>query len=89
MPVLVAAAADFVAHLQWRGVVAGVGDVVDRTAKGQRALVEAIGATQHFGTAQPQRLEQLVGRTARAGQRQAVEHRVHPGPMGPRGAVDA
>ncbi|MCY1178680.1 hypothetical protein D9M73_190450 [compost metagenome] len=86
---LVAAATDLVAYLQCRRVVAGVGDVVDGTAQGQGALVKAIGATQHFGTAQPQRFEQFVRRAARAGQRQAVEHRVNAGTVRPRRAVEA
>ena len=89
VPMLVAAAADLVAHLQCRRVVAGVGDIVDRAAQGQGALVKAIGATQHFGTAQPQRFEQFVRRAARAGQRQAVEHRVNAGTVRPRRTVEA
>ncbi|MNH44477.1 hypothetical protein D3C79_1066530 [compost metagenome] len=75
---LVAAAADLVPHLQWRGVVTGRRHIVDCATQCQRALIETVGPSQHFGAAQPQRLEQLVRCTARAGQRQAVEHRVHP-----------
>ncbi|MCY1430904.1 hypothetical protein D9M71_468620 [compost metagenome] len=72
----IAAAAQFIAHLQGRGIMAGMGDVIDGAAQGQSTAVETVGAAQDFGAAQPQRFEQLVRCAARTGQRQAVEHRV-------------
>ncbi|MNM71862.1 hypothetical protein D3C81_835380 [compost metagenome] len=69
VPMLVAAAADLVPHLQWCGIVAGMGHVVDGAPQGQGALIEAIGPAQYLGTAQPQRLEQLIRRPPWAGQR--------------------
>ncbi|MNE58699.1 hypothetical protein D3C80_1537430 [compost metagenome] len=50
---LVAAATNLVAHLQWRGIVTGVGDIVDGTPQSQGALIEAIGPAQYLGAAQP------------------------------------
>ncbi|MNP45138.1 hypothetical protein D3C76_1390380 [compost metagenome] len=66
-----------------------MGDVIDRATQGQGASLHAVGAAQHFGAAQPQWFEQFIGCAARAGQRQAVEHRVDTGRMTARRAVDA
>ncbi|MNJ51304.1 hypothetical protein D3C77_466040 [compost metagenome] len=82
-------AAQLVAHLQRRSVMAGMGDIVDGAAQGQGAAVKAVGTAQYFGAAQPQRLEQFVGGSTGAGQRQAVELGVDAGTVAARGAVDA
>ncbi|MNF76968.1 hypothetical protein D3C84_590950 [compost metagenome] len=88
LALLITVAACRVAHLQFRRVVAGMANVVDGPAQGQCAPVETVGAAQHFHMIEPQRLQQLVGRAARAGQRQTVEHGVQPRGMGARCTVD-
>ncbi|MNK64567.1 hypothetical protein D3C87_838110 [compost metagenome] len=89
LALLIAVAAGGIAHLQFRRVVAGVADVIDGAAQCQRAAIKAVGAAQHFDVIDPQRFEQLIRRAARAGQRQAIEHRVQPRRMSARRAVDA
>lgn len=57
LPLLVAVATGYVAHLQQRRIVASVADVVDGTAQCQSAAVKTIGAAQHLYMVEPQRLE--------------------------------
>ncbi len=85
----IAAAACFITYLQRGRVIAGMGDVVDRAAQGQRALIKAVGAAQHLDAALPQGVLELVRCTARAGQRQTVEHFIQPGRMGAGAAVQS
>ena len=85
----IAATADLIAHLQLGRVQAGAGDVIDRTAQSQRALIEPVGATQHLYPALPQRVLQLIRRTPWAGKRQAVEHFIQAGGVGTGRAVQA
>lgn len=65
------AAFDFDACARCRA--AGVGDKVDGAAQRQSAVFKSVGPAQHFGVVQALGVEQLIRRTARAGQRQAVK----------------
>ncbi|MCY1396348.1 hypothetical protein D9M71_113170 [compost metagenome] len=89
LTLLITVTARCVAYLQLRRVVAGMTDVIDGSAQGQGTAVETVGAAQHFHMVEPQRLQQFIGRAARAGQRQTVEHGVQPRGMGTRRTVDA
>jgi hypothetical protein len=71
----VAVAAALHAGLERGRVVAGARDVVDRAAQHQGASVEGIGTAQDLGARQAERLEQLIGRAARAAQGKAVEQK--------------
>ena len=53
LALLIAVTACLIPHLQRGGVVAGMGDVVDRAAQCQCPCVKTIGAAQDFGAAKP------------------------------------
>ncbi|KAG1080737.1 hypothetical protein G6F40_015761 [Rhizopus arrhizus] len=86
---LVATAAGFVMQLHARRITAAAADVVDGTAECQRAMLETVGPAQHFHARQPQRFQQLVGRAARSGQRQAIDRHGNTRGVRARAAVDA
>ncbi|MNV14092.1 hypothetical protein D3C71_1047660 [compost metagenome] len=86
---LVATAARFVLQLQPGRIAPAAAHVIDRTTQRQRAALEAVGAAQHLGPAQPQRFQQFVRRAPRAGQWKAVDRHRDAGSMRARAAVDA
>ncbi|KAG1182841.1 hypothetical protein G6F35_015505 [Rhizopus arrhizus] len=76
-------------QLHARRITAAAADVVDGTAECQRAMLETVGPAQHFHARQPQRFQQLVGRAARSGQRQAIDRHGNTRGVRARAAVDA